>query len=129
MFDVFFILIDIDECDIGYVDCAINSTCLNTEGSFKCVCNIGFRGDGSSCCKCSSTFSHNMYYLCMLYFIACMDGEVLLYNGSHISHNFTSGTVLLCYNDTYGTVCDDLWDELEARVVCSQLGLNESGMC
>ena len=52
----------------------------------------------------------------------CVDGAVLLYNGTYISPNFTAGTVLLCYNNAYGTVCDDYWDELEARVVCTQLG-------
>ena len=52
----------------------------------------------------------------------CDDGDVLLYNGSHLSPNSTEGTVLVCYNDSYGTVCDDYWDKLEATVVCSQLG-------
>ena len=63
----------------------------------------------------------------VLVLIACMDGDVLLYNGSHLSLNLTGGTVLVCYNNTYGTVCDDFWDELEARVVCRQLDYSENG--
>ena len=62
-----------------------------------------------------------------VYHTACMDGEMLLYNGSHLSPNLTEGTVLVCYNNTYGTVCDDFWDELEAKVVCLNLGYSGNG--
>ena len=57
---------------------------------------------------------------------ACTDGEILLYNGSEVYRGLGEGTVLVCYSNNYGSVCDDYWDELEARVVCRQLGYNVS---
>ena len=69
------------------------------------------------------------YYtlISVVYSTACVDGQVLLYNGSYLSPNLTEGTVLVCYNNTYGAVCDDFWDELEARIICRQLGYGENG--
>ncbi|CAH3186611.1 unnamed protein product, partial [Porites evermanni] len=41
--------IDLDECTSGSDSCDVNSVCQNTMGSYKCLCNAGYTGDGKPC--------------------------------------------------------------------------------
>eukprot|EP00118_Oscarella_pearsei_P019823 m.212910 g.212910 ORF g.212910 m.212910 type:complete len:524 (+) comp39780_c0_seq4:3132-4703(+) len=40
---------DLDECDAGIDTCHENAICSNNDGSFSCLCQPGYIGDGHSC--------------------------------------------------------------------------------
>lgn len=41
--------LDIDECEEGTHHCNETASCVDTEGSFLCICNPGYTGDGVYC--------------------------------------------------------------------------------
>ena len=41
--------LDIDECTSGTSNCKANAHCINTIGSYKCVCDTGYIGHCEAC--------------------------------------------------------------------------------
>ena len=56
--------------------------------------------------------------------LGCADGSIRLRGGV----NDTEGQVEICYNSTWGTVCDNMWGPINAGVACRQLGFSSTGI-
>ena len=62
--------------------------------------------------------------LILLYTVLCHNGDIRLVNGA----TAFEGRVEICWNETWGTVCDHYWSGTDAQVACRQLGYPTSGM-
>ena len=68
--------------------------------------------------------SGNNYYNYSVTVGTCTEGTIRLIDGS----TTTEGRVEVCQNDAWGTVCDDGWTDVDASVVCRQLGYSRFSM-
>ena len=56
--------------------------------------------------------------------VVCQDGQIRLSGG----RNSAEGRVEICFNNQWGTVCDDFWSNDDGSVVCRQLGFSPTGI-
>lgn len=133
---------DVDECVSS--PCHSNATCNNTAGSYECTCNSGFRGNGFACeFSCDDGFylensicgeeHSNLSSVVrakglahVLTSLECDDGRLRIV-GSRNNSQTIEGSVEICYNNTYGGICDGFWDDVDASVACKERGFSPNG--
>ena len=59
-----------------------------------------------------------------LYTVLCYNGQLRLVGGTLTNE----GRLEVCINETWGTVCDDLFTTVDANVACGQLGYSRFSM-
>ena len=62
--------------------------------------------------------------IAITYNAACTDGDLRLTGG----RNATEGRVEICSQNSWGTVCNTNWTDIDSQVVCNQLGFADTGL-
>ncbi|NXM89340.1 SCUB2 protein, partial [Oenanthe oenanthe] len=79
---------DVDECALGLDDCHPDAICQNTPKLYKCMCKVGYTGEGRKCediDECDNDFNGGCVHECFNipgnYRCACYDGFMLAHDG------------------------------------------------
>ncbi|KAK7090882.1 uncharacterized protein [Littorina saxatilis] len=53
--------VDVNECAEGFTNCHPSAGCLNSKGSYDCVCSVDYYGDGKTCHDCNTPCRDDQY--------------------------------------------------------------------
>ena len=100
------------------LDCQRNDYGLQHCSAYEVA---GVQCEGNYNASCESLIMVIMSNL--LWLDLCSDGEVRITGDT----SPTIGRIEVCINSTWGTICDESWDDRAASVVCRQLGYSPHG--
>ena len=100
------------------LDCQRNDYGLQHCSAYEVA---GVQCEGNYNASCESLIMVIMSNL--LWLDLCSDGEVRITGDT----SPTIGRIEVCINSTWGTICDESWDDRAASVVCRQLGHSPHG--
>ena len=95
----------------------------------RCLTECKKRTSTTQLCLClpilSKEYVHSLIqiYQCIS-IVVCQGGQIRLSGG----RNSAEGRVEICFNNQWGTVCDDFWSTSDGNVVCRQLGFSPNGI-
>nr|XP_021156230.1 signal peptide, CUB and EGF-like domain-containing protein 2 isoform X2 [Columba livia] len=112
------LLIDVDECALGLDDCHPDAICQNTPKLYKCMCKVGYAGEGKKCediDECDNDFNGGCVHECFNipgnYRCTCYDGFMLAHDG----HNCLDTDECMFNNGGCQHVCVNTVGSYECR--------------
>ncbi|XP_069713733.1 signal peptide, CUB and EGF-like domain-containing protein 2 isoform X3 [Phaenicophaeus curvirostris] len=109
---------DVDECALGLDDCHPDAICQNTPKLYKCMCKVGYSGEGKKCediDECDNEFNGGCVHECFNipgnYRCTCYDGFMLAHDG----HNCLDTDECMFNNGGCQHVCVNTVGSYECR--------------
>ncbi|KAM6255657.1 signal peptide, CUB and EGF-like domain-containing protein 2 isoform 2-T2 [Spheniscus humboldti] len=109
---------DVDECALGLDDCHPDAICQNTPKLYKCMCKVGYTGEGKKCediDECDNDFNGGCVHECFNipgnYRCTCYDGFMLAQDG----HNCLDTDECMFNNGGCQHVCVNTVGSYECR--------------